>query len=364
MMKERLAELLSRKLSGEATADELQGLEDWLQTHPDDQYFSDMLFNYWNSYHVVSPVVETSSDQHFAHILEMAAEQEHLPVTLWPQKGSIVRLMKRMAAAVCIVCVVGFPVWLLAKKKQVVLPATQNEVVASKGARSKIILPDGTQVWLNSDSKIQYAPTFNDTVREVTLDGEAYFDVVKNPRRPFIVHTSSIDIRVLGTAFNVKSYAQDKTIETTLIHGAVEISNKEMPHQARIILRPKEKLIFNKPATFIEKGNASAPVNIRDEKTTTGISIVALPRNLADTSLTETSWIYNRLIFEGDTFNELAVKMERWFNVKIRFKDDKLDSYRLRGVFEEENVEEALKALQLIVPFNYKIENNEIEITK
>ena len=76
MIKERLAELLSRKLSGEATVDELQELEHWLQTHPGDQYFSDILFDYWNSQHIISPVADTAPDQHFAHILEMATENQ------------------------------------------------------------------------------------------------------------------------------------------------------------------------------------------------------------------------------------------------------------------------------------------------
>ena len=100
------------------------------------------------------------------------------------------------------------------------------------------------------------------------------------------------------------------------------------------------------------------------EKTVPAITIVALPKGVADTLLTETSWIYNRLIFEGDTFKELAVKMERWFNVKITFKNEKVANCRLRGVFEDESVEEAMKALQLIATFTYKINNNEIEITK
>ena len=364
MIKERLAELLSRKLSGEATAEEIQELEHWLQTRPGDQYFSDILFEYWDSHHIISPIADTAPDQHFAHILEMAAEnQEDIVLSPFRKKNKLLRLAKRMAIAASIAgLIVLSTVWMLNRKR---LPGTakhtpvKNEIMAKKGARTRMILPDGTQVWLNSDSKIQYNKSFDDTIREVTLDGEAYFDVVKNPKRPFIVHTSYIDIRVLGTAFNVKSYAQEKTIETTLIHGSVEVTNKNEPQLSKIILRPKEKLVFNKLETDFEKNGRTAEKPVVEKN-----AIVPLPKNVADTSLKETSWIYNRLDFEGDTFSELAVKMERWFNVKINFKDEKVANERLRGAFEDESLEEALKALQLITTFTYKQNNNEIEINK
>jgi len=119
MIKERLAELLSRKLSGEATADELQELETWLQTRPGDQYFSDILFEYWNSHHIISPVADTAPDQHFAHILEIAAEnQEDISPVLAQKKNNIIRLIKRLTVAACIAGAVAIPVWLLNKKEQ------------------------------------------------------------------------------------------------------------------------------------------------------------------------------------------------------------------------------------------------------
>lgn len=364
MIKERLAELLSRKLSGEATADEIQELEHWLQTHPGDQYFSDILFEYWSSQHIISPIADKAPDQHFAHILEMAAEdKEDISLVPIKKKYNLIRSIKRAAIAASVTGIVAISVVWLASKKKAPDVAKQtpvkNEIMAKKGARSRMILPDGTQVWLNSDSKIQYDKSFDDTIREVTLDGEAYFDVVKNPERPFIVHTSNIDIRVLGTAFNVKSYSQEKTIETTLIHGSVEVTNKNEPQLSKIILRPKEKLIFNKLETDFEKNDKLAEKPVIEKN-----AIVPLSKNLADTLLKETSWIYNRLDFEGDTFSELAVKMERWYNVKITFKNEEVANERLHGAFEDENLEEALKALQLITTFTYKLNNNEIEINK
>ena len=136
MIKERLAELLSRKLSGEATADEIQELEHWLKTHPGDQYFSDILFEYWNSQHIISPVVDTAPDQHFAHILEMASgDQEDSPLVPFQKKNTVIRLIKRVVVAASIAGVIGLSViWLVSKKN---LPdkakhtAVKNEVIAT-----------------------------------------------------------------------------------------------------------------------------------------------------------------------------------------------------------------------------------------
>src|SRR5439155_8152 len=120
-----------------------------------------------------------------------------------------------------------------------------------------MVLPDGTQVWLNAESRITYSNTFNKSLREVNLEGEAYFDVTHDAAHPFIVHTSSIAIKVLGTAFTVKSYASDKTIEATLLRGSIEVVKNNDPSAPKVILRPHEKLVFNKE----EKNSTAEPAN-------------------------------------------------------------------------------------------------------
>lgn len=368
MINDRLTELLSRKLSGEATATELQELQHWLQSNPGDQYFAEILLTYWHHRPDQYVSLDHAPDQHFAHILEMATNQNEEAVLI--KSGLRSRIGKFAAAATLLTAIAG-GVWMFMPKKTnrvLSADAKRNEVVAGKGIRSKMVLPDGTQVWLNSDSKLQYAESFSGATREVTLEGEAYFDVVKNPKRPFIVHTSAIDIRVLGTSFNVKSYPQEKTIETTLIRGMIEVINKIKPEAPKIILRPKEKLVFNKLAEEInELPTGDQKENVRKDTSSQNkimaIAITALPPNVADSSLTETSWVYNRLLFEGDSFREVAVKMERWFNIKINFKNEKVANYRLSGSFDRETIDEALQALKYIAPFNYKINNNEVDIT-
>jgi ferric-dicitrate binding protein FerR (iron transport regulator) len=245
-----------------------------------------------------------------------------------------------------------------------------NEINVNPGAKTKIQLPDGSQVWVNSDSKLSYPETFKGSVREVFLEGEAYFDVVKDPFHPFIVHTSGIDIKVLGTAFNVKAYDAEPTIEATLIHGMIEVGKTNQPDAPKVILKPHEKLIFNKLANKLTDEANTAKVQRISSATplmniiTPAITIAPLAKNIADTAIVETSWIYNRLMFEDEKFEDLAIKMERWFNVKIVIATDRIKSYTISGSFENETIEEALKELQYLVPFSYQIDGRDIYINK
>jgi ferric-dicitrate binding protein FerR (iron transport regulator) len=236
----------------------------------------------------------------------------------------------------------------------------QDPIVANNGSRSRSLLPDGTTVWLNAGSKLHYENDFNGATREVRLEGEAFFDVVKQPDRPFIVHTSGIDIRVLGTAFNVKSYPEDKTVETTLYRGLVQVSRQEDIEKKPIELKPNEKLILPKQA-------AKEEVKLSEEKEPLAKQAPAsfikthIDSTKKESERFETAWLYSRLEFRGDSFEELAHKLERWYNVTVVFTDEKVKNLNFNGSFEKENVEQAFKALKVAVPlFNYKIENHEI----
>lgn len=364
-MNDRLAQLIARKLSGEASPAELDELHSLLAASPEAQYFYEVFSNFWST-RPEHKADAAEDDAHFRQIIAVAESEEPVvteepePEAEQPAPARIFTLKRMLAAAVFIGLAVSTYLFFTGRS-DVTRQAPINEVVARTGARSHLLLPDGSKVWLNSESKLVYQGSFNDTLREVHLEGEAFFDVVKDTKRPFIVHTSDIDIRVLGTAFNVKSYPREMLIEATLIRGLIEVTNKNEPKAPKVILRPHEKLVFNKekmPAGEEGKRVREKAEHIPD------ISITALPRNLADSALKETSWVYNKINFDGDSFRELAQKMERWYNVRIRFSNAKAADYRLHGSFANETVEEALQALQYIAPFRYKISGNEIEILK
>jgi len=141
------------------------------------------------------------------------------------------------------------------------------------------------------------------------------------------------------------------------------VSRKDLPDGPKVILKPNEKLIFNKQLET-EVRRYTSDSSGRSPKTIGKISVAAISVAIPDSNKVETSWVYNRLVFDGDTFQELAKKMERWYNVKITIKSKELLRYRFKGAFENETIREALDALKLTAEFSYKINNNEIEIFK
>ncbi|WP_158643721.1 FecR family protein [Pseudobacter ginsenosidimutans] len=178
---------------------------------------------------------------------------------------------------------------------------------------------------------------------------EAFFDIAPQAGKPFIVHAGNIDIKVLGTAFNVKSYADEHTVETTLLRGLVQLSRKDKPDAKPILLKPHQKLVLGKEI----KGNI---VNQKKENALLlpVQSVLQLDTTLRDDELPETAWIYNRLQFRGDGFPELAKKLERWYNIKIHFEDEAVQSLTFNGSLENETVEQAFRALQVLFPFHLR----------
>ncbi len=333
-----------------------------LKDNPSQQYLFDLLNGFWAGNPVADP--NDNSDAHFNHILERAAEEvrSESPVIATPTPQLQYRKIYPWVAAASVILVAALGYFYLSSPKTsagAAITGTEhkNEIKARMGSRSRLELPDGTKVWLNADSRIIYGQGFNKQSREVEIEGEAFFDVTKNAKLPFIVHAGGIDVRVLGTAFNVKSYPDDPTIETTLMRGAVEVIKTNEPSGARILLQPHEKLVFTKSIDSLRL--LPSPQNPPQEMLVTSIAA-----NIPDSSMKETSWVYDRLFFDGDTFTELAGKMERWFNVKISFKDKAVSDYRFKGTFKNETIEQALNALRLTADFHYTINNNIIEISK
>jgi ferric-dicitrate binding protein FerR (iron transport regulator) len=167
----------------------------------------------------------------------------------------------------------------------------------------------------------------------------------------------------LGTVFTVKSYPSDNTIETTLLKGSIEVHKRDDPDSSRVILRPSQKLVFNKQHQTETVRSTSpdakpSPARIIES----GILVTTIPKNKPDSLRKETSWVYNKLVFDGDRFDELAVKIERWYNVHINFENERVKQYRFKGVFENESIEQALDALKMTAKFSYHIDGNEIHI--
>jgi ferric-dicitrate binding protein FerR (iron transport regulator) len=239
------------------------------------------------------------------------------------------------------------------------------EMVAPMGSRSFVVLSDGTEVWLNSGSKIRFSNFFGKTTREVRLEGEAYFTVAKNKDIPFIVHAADVNVTAIGTAFNVKAYADEGKVETTLDEGIVKIESTAKDKLSDpLFLKPKQKAIYSKNVVLVNEvnnqTNATEPksVNAKNELTSAKVEV----DSLADTK-PFTSWKDNRWIFRHETLHDLARKLERRYDVEISFADSSIRNYTFSGSLYDESIEQVFEAIKLIAPINFRIRHKEIEIS-
>jgi len=206
--------------------------------------------------------------------------------------------------------------------------SSYHQLTVPLGQISEFIFADGTRVWLNSGTTLRFPDNPQDSLREVFLEGEAYFDVAKNEKLPFIVHAGAMDIRVLGTAFNVQNYPDMDQTETTLVEGSLEILNKERKELAK--LKPGEQLKYSKSSL-------------------SGI----LSR--VDTAPYQ-AWRDGKLIFRDKSLGEIAGSLERWYNVRIKFSDDKIRNYRFTGtILKHKPFDQILQAIRLTTPIRYQV---------
>jgi transmembrane sensor len=350
--------LLAKKLAGEATPGELEQLDELMREHPEWMYPAQHIQDLWNLKSV--PQNPQQQEEAFARHLEHM-KQKGIPIPsstpeepdpfLQPPKKRSRRLLIPIAALFVLAVVL-----LAVLRPDAPPPATKqvSEVQTRAGSRTRLMLPDSSTVWLNAGSKLSYGEGFGISNRELTLSGEAYFDVKKS-KTPFIINTSAIRITVLGTAFNVKSYPNEKTTETSLVRGKVEVTVNNRPGE-KFLLEPNEKLVV---ANRTQETAKSSPGKKEEP-----LIVLGKITHLEDNSIVETSWIDNKLVFMDESFAEVAAKMERWYNVEIKITDEKIAAARLTGTFENESVTQALKALQITTPFRFTQEQNRITITQ
>lgn len=248
---------------------------------------------------------------------------------------SLRRSAVRIAAAAVIAAVLlagGFTTVSLSKR--LAQPVT---VVTQLGERSQVVLPDGTKVWLNSSSSVEYVAPFFSRQRRVKMEGEAYFEVEHDRRAPFVVSTNGLDIEVLGTRFNIRNDDNEHRVTTVLLEGAVKAyaSGRE---QASVRLHPAQQLVF--------------------DTRTHAMRLTDCPS--AERSI---NWIDGRFCFEHDTFGEIVAELKRYYNVDIRFMDNRLRDMRFSGNFRvEDGIYHIMSVLQLTYKFNYRIAGNDIEL--
>lgn len=342
-------------------------LEILLKENPSDHLKIQALTELWNQDdHFFGTATDEDYQQHLAklkdnNILLVNDERYLINEELISEKRSK-RFHLSLVIVVLIVVTAGV-YWFKANKSKTVSIAkieTPNTISTKYGSRTKVELPDGSTVWLNSGSKLTYDKQFGNSLREVHLTGEGFFDVVHNEEKPFIIHTAFFDIKDLGTQFNVKCYPDDKTTETSLVEGSVEVVVKKRPDE-KWILKPDEKLVL--------LNEAVAPVStslIETKKNTAAKEPIIALKKLTylpqDSFAVETAWTYNKLSFEDEAFGEVAKKMSRWYAAAFEFRNTKQEEIHMSGSFVSESLEQAMEALKYTNRFNYTIKEGKVII--
>lgn len=233
-----------------------------------------------------------------------------------------------------------------------------TETLVPLGSRSLVTLPDGTKVWLNAGSRLRYPILFGKITREVYLEGEGYFDVAHDKNKRFLVKTSEITIKVFGTQFNVKAYPEESKIYTTLVKGsvAIETNNENKPET---YLRPNQTAVFyksvqNKVSKTTQKTEQSPGTTLSQADDV----VVSSEKNTESV----TSWKDSRWIIEGETLEQLAIMLERRYNVKIIFNDADLKNYKFSGTLTDETFEQVLKIIQLSAPIEFILDHKTVTI--
>lgn len=238
--------------------------------------------------------------------------------------------MGMAAATVALLCVMGWFAY------EYLRPDTLQTVSTLAEVRT-VRLPDGSEVTLNHFSTLTYPERFRQAKREVTLNGEAYFEVAKDAAHPFIVQAEAVKVQVLGTHFNVEAYRNDPEVKTTLLEGSVAVSDRSQ--STRIVLRPNESAIYNK------------------EKKSLVLEVAAhAPEEIA--------WRHGKFIFHNLPLQEIARQLSNSFGVDIRIGGKELLNYKLTASFTNgESLEQILTLLQQAGRFNYSRNNNQLTIT-
>ncbi|WP_052266178.1 FecR family protein [Pedobacter kyungheensis] len=338
MTDQRFTELLGKQLAGELSPEESTEFKSLLAANAGYQQEYQSLSTYFSKKEAPGQNI----DEVFERITTRISPIEETEAQ--PLKTQANYSIWLKIAAVIVLATCGFLIY----KTFLTTSQPANELVwklASTPAKSvkKLTLADGTTVTLNAVSGLKYPANFTGNTREVYLSGEAFFDVKKDAAHPFIIHTDKIQVKVLGTAFDVKAYKNDAFTETTLIRGRVEIQLKNNTNQ-KFILQPKDKFVLD---------------NQKNEGSMQRLTYYA---GEDPNTIIETSWTNNRLTFKNSDFGSISKQFERWYGITIAFESEKLKDLKFTGQFTQENITEVLNALQMIEHFNYKIKDQTVYI--
>ncbi|WP_352420966.1 FecR domain-containing protein [Proteiniphilum sp.] len=327
-MDDHIIDLLQRYISGEIRSDEFSELQGYINHTPD----KDLIFllqQQWENQNPHASLYNKNIKKIIRYIKQETA----------PRKTSVILRFKWFQAGVAalFLLLIGLSIHLYVGKQAYVRLGERDFVMRTgKGERVSMVLPDGTQVRLNSESVLSYQQNFGHSDRCISFTGEGYFEVAKDAEKQFQIQTQYLHVKVLGTTFNLSVYEEDKILELALISGTVEVSTNHEPVQTAQ-LYPNEKALFD---TQTKQLTIAKSVNQN-----------------------ETAWLENKLVFRSEPLKEVLRQIGRQYGVAVEMEMAELEEDRYTGVFDED-LYGVLNILKAHYDFEYKVDKDTLYVTK
>lgn len=359
MGKSRFIELMAKSMGKTATAEELAELNTFLEQFPESKKLHQVTAALKGDVKQTDVIKQKDISTKLEELWYKIKGSDESPGT-FNSKNKVRYLFywRWAAAAVLVFGVAGALLYMWNTNRiDEAAKLVVHEVRVPYGKTQKLIMPDGTKVMLNAGSSLTYPETFSKNTREVSLNGEAFFEVTHNAKRPFLVHTNKLTIKVLGTVFNVKAYNNDKNIETTLLKGKVQVELTNNPEKS-IVLLPNEKLLV---ANNQSQTNSRNTGNLKEAKIE--YQVITLPAVSAD-EIKETAWLDSRILFTNESFEDVAKQIERKYDVQIVFESQLLKAEQISGLLDKESLLDALRIIEITTPFNYRMDGKTVYLSK
>ncbi|NVN17664.1 DUF4974 domain-containing protein [Muricauda sp. HICW] len=268
------------------------------------------------------------------HVAKLLKEGERKNV-LGP-KRKFADWYKYVGYAACVLLMAALAFTLISPNKQLEERSSQIILASTSiGENKTITLSDGTKVTLNANTTFSYPEKFSEESRDVSLQGEAFFDVAHNPEKPFKVATGNgMNIQVLGTVFNVKSYPEDQNVETTLVSGKVKVVEEQ--NQKTVVLAPSQR------ATYVKDADKLIVDNVQTKKFT--------------------AWREGKFIYDETPIRQVISDLKRKYKVDISVESPGIMDYKYTGEFDNLGIEQILDLFEVSSPILYKMHNNQITL--
>ena len=310
-MDQQTTALFRKYISNSATADEMKELDEWIASNED--------LNDWLENQVDDSSAEMDAEKQadiLAKIHEKIAVQSKQKFVLpgWAKTVAAVALIVLMAVSAAI--------YFRSNQPNMIQYA---EIGALRGQKASVTLPDGTKITLNSESTLKYSTNYNQSDRAVELVGEAYFEVAKNKKIPFVVKAGKLEIEAKGTAFNIKAYPTDNSISTTLTEGKIEVKT---PVDVLSMI-PNERMEYNNADQTFRK------LTLTDAEGSIG-------------------WLNDELSFENATLAEVVANFSRIYNIDIQFASESIKEQRFTGKINNNSLLSVLRIISLTSPIRFE----------